>query len=389
MISFNSQLFVYALHTLFRFFTKNLFVVIVYTLLVGLLSSLFFIQTSVKYQVDKIAAQYPDIVVQNQKAQRYTTIDDTNLNKIYEIYGVNDVVARVYGEYEYKQADLSFKIVGVDIFETQKEPYLESVLKSSELRGGEMFLSKELAELFAKNYYRDEFNFLQPSLKVKKMGIAQSFKSDAIDKKYLAVMSKEDAKEIFGYKANEFTDIAVYLSNQNELMNVITQLQQLYPNAKMVTKEDEQTNIEMLFDYDSGIFITLFIISIFTFFMIVYDKTNSVSSSEKREIGILKALGWRVEDILRVKIYEASIISIFSYIFGVVLALGYLYFFDGYYLRDIFLNIAGVEQIDSLELRVDLQPLAIVFFLSVPVYIAATIIPSWKIATQDADEVMR
>ncbi|QOP41595.1 ABC transporter permease [Sulfurimonas marina] len=389
MISFNSQLFVYALHTLFRFFTKNLFIVIVYTLLVMLLSSLFLIQTSIKQQVDKVTAQHPDIVLQNQKAQRYTTIDDTNLNKIYEIYGVNDVLARVYGEYEYKQANLSFKIVGVDIFETQKEPYLEKLLKEDELRIGEMFLSQDLANLFEKNYYKDEFNFLQPSLKVKKMVIAQSFKSDAIDKRYLAVMNKDDAKVIFGYKANEFTDIAIYLSNQNELINVIAQLQQLYPNAKVVTKEDEQTKVEMLFDYDSGIFITLFIISIFTFFMIVYDKTNSVSSSEKREIGILKALGWRVEDILRVKIYEASIISIFSYIFGVVLAFAYLYFFDGYYLRDIFLNIAGVEQIDSLDLRVDLQPLAIVFFLSVPVYIAATIIPSWKIATQDADEVMR
>ncbi|MEJ2373798.1 MAG: FtsX-like permease family protein, partial [Sulfurimonas sp.] len=104
---------------------------------------------------------------------------------------------------------------------------------------------------------------------------------------------------------------------------------------------------------------------------------------------ILKALGWRVEDILRVKIYEGMIISLFSYILGVSLALIYLYLFDGYYLRDIFLNIIHVEQIGRLDLQVDFQPLAIVFFLSVPVYIAATLIPSWKIATTDADEVMR
>lgn len=389
MISFNSQLFAYALHTLLRFFSKNLFIVIVYTLLVMLLSSLFLIQSSIKYEVNKVVSDFPDIVLQNQKAQRYTTIDDKNLNKIYEIYGVSDVIARVYGEYQYQQAGIGFKIVGIDIFETPKQEYLERLLKSSELRAGEMLVSEELANIFANNYYKDAFNFLKPSLKIKKMRIAQTFKSDAIDKRYLALMGKEDAKEIFGYKADEFTDIAVYLSNQNELANVITQLQQLYPNAKIVTKEDKQTEVEMLFDYDSGIFIALFIISIFTFFMIVYDKTNSVSSTEKREIGILKALGWRVEDILRVKIYESSIVSIFSYTMGVVLALAYIYFFDGYYLRDIFLNIAGVEKIESLDLRVDLQPLAIVFFLSVPVYIAATIIPSWKIATQDADEVMR
>ena len=389
MISFNAQLFAFALQSLFRFFSKNLFVTIIYTLLVMLLGSLFLIQSSIKVQVEDSINKLPDIVLQNQKAYKFTTMSDMNVDKILEIYGVSDVQTRVYGQYVYKQADKVFKIIGVDPFETQKDPFLDQLLKSNELDSNTMLVSSPLAKTFSSHYYKDDFNFIKPSLKVKKMKIAKSFVPNSIYERDLCVMTKDVAREIFGYKADEITDIAVYLSNQNELLSIVSKLQQLYPNANIITKEDEKTKVTTLFDYDSGIFISLFIISIFTFFMIIFDKTNGITSTEKREIGILKALGWRVEDILRVKIYEGVIVSLFAYTLGVCLAFGYVYFFDGYYLRDIFLNIIGVGQIDTLDLKVDMQPLAVVFFLSVPVYIAATIIPSWKAATTDADEVMR
>jgi putative ABC transport system permease protein len=389
MISFNSQLFVFALQSLLRFFSKNLFILIVYTLLVMLLSSLFLIRSSIKAEVEETLNALPDIVLQNQKAHQYTTMHNEYTDKILDIYGVSDVYARVHGNYEYKQAQKVFNIIGVDQFESQKEPLLKQLLQKNELEHDSMIVSAPLAKVFSDHYYKNYFNFIKPSLKIKNMKIVSSFEPDTVDQQYICVMTKDSAREILGYRDDEITDIAIYVSNQNELINIVSKLQQLYPNAKIITKEDEQTKLNMLLDYDSGIFITLFIISIFTFFMIVFDKANGVSSVEKREIGILKALGWRVEDILRVKIYEGMIISLFSYILGVSLALIYLYLFDGYYLRDIFLNIIHVEQIGRLDLEVDFQPLAIVFFLSVPVYIAATLIPSWKIATTDADEVMR
>lgn len=354
-----------------------------------LLATLFIVQASIKADISKMTNTLPDIVVQNQKALQPTSIDEKSIDKIVEIYGVSDVNSRVYGKYEYKQSGSTFWIEGIDIFETQKERFLEQFLKKNDLGSGTMFVSTQLAKKFQQYYYNEYFNFLKPSLKVKQMEYSQTFKPYRMDKQELCIMSKEDAREIFGYRADEASDIAVYLSNQNELINVVTKLQQIYPNAKMITKEDEQTRMEQLFDYDSGIFITLFIISLFTFFMIIFDKTNGISSSEKKEIGILKALGWRVEDILRVKLYEASIVSLFSYSLGIVLALVYVYLFDGYYIRDIFLNIINVCEIDTLSVTVDLQPLAVVFFLSVPIYIAATLFPAWRVATRDADEVMR
>ena len=137
------------------------------------------------------------------------------------------------------------------------------------------------------------------------------------------------------------------------------------------------------------LFLAFFIISLFTFFIIIYDKTTGLTSSEKTEIGILKALGWRVDDILKEKFYEGAIISIFSYTFGVLSALIFVYIFQAPLLRDVFEGYSTLRSTFRLPFVVDFGSLALIFFLSVPIYIGATIFPSWRVSVMDADEVIR
>jgi ABC-type antimicrobial peptide transport system permease subunit len=163
----------------------------------------------------------------------------------------------------------------------------------------------------------------------------------------------------------------------------------MYPDTRVITTQDLKVSYQNIFDYKSGLFLALFIVALFTFFIIIYDKSSGLSSEEKREIGVLKAIGWRVDDVIKEKFYESFIISLFSYALGVGVALAYVYLLKAPLLRDIFVGYSQLKTDFELPFVFDIQTLFLVFFLSVPIYMAATIIPSWRVATLEADEVIR
>jgi len=135
--------------------------------------------------------------------------------------------------------------------------------------------------------------------------------------------------------------------------------------------------------------LSIFILAIFTFFIIIYDKASGLSSEEKKEIGILKAIGWKIDDILTVKFYEALIISATSFFLALTLSIAYVYLLEAPLLKDIFMGYSVLKPEFKLPFSINFQVVTLLFFITIPVYIAATIIPSWKAATLEADEVIR
>jgi ABC-type lipoprotein release transport system permease subunit len=71
------------------------------------------------------------------------------------------------------------------------------------------------------------------------------------------------------------------------------------------------------------------------------------------------------------------------------LALGFVYILKAPLLQNIFTGYSQLKTSFNLPFAFDFQTLVLIFFLSVPIYIAATIIPSWRSATLEADEVIR
>ena len=203
------------------------------------------------------------------------------------------------------------------------------------------------------------------------------------------VMSQDNVREIFDIDDAKATDIVIKVHNPLEIQTIASKIRLAYPDTRVITSDDLKISYQNIFDYKSGIFLALFTVALFTFFIIVYDRASGLESEQKREIGILKAIGWKIDDILREKFYESFIISSFAYISGIGLSIAYVYIFDAPVLRKVFEGYSQLKTTFELPFIVDIQTLFLVFFLSVPIYVGAIIIPSWKIATLEADEVIR
>ncbi|HIO90913.1 MAG TPA: ABC transporter permease [Campylobacterales bacterium] len=383
----NFYLIEYAINAILRQKSKSIFITVVFIMLTFLLTTVFFITTSLKYELHSTVDSLPEITIQNIKAGRHNNIDTAIVDELLLIEGVTDVVARVWGYYYFENGGVNFTLIGIDEFENQ---YKDSFKKISFKSDSSMIVGAGVYKVLEKSFYKNYFNFIKPDGSFKKITISGVFNSELeLESNDMIVMSKENIREIFDIPENRATDIVIKVANPVEINTITSKIRLKYPFARVITKEDLKVSYQNIFDYKSGIFLAMFIISIFTFFMIIYDKSSGLSSEEKREIGILKAVGWKIDDILKEKFYEASIISIFSYIAGVILAFGFVFLLQAPLLRDIFVGYSQLKTTFTLPFVFDFQTLFLVFFLSVPIYLAATIIPSWRVATMEVDEVIR
>ena len=385
----NLYLIEYALKSIFRNKLKNSFIFFIFTLLIFFLSSVFFITNSIKTELNATVDSLPQITIQQLNGGRISNIESYKADDILAITGVQSVNARVWGYYYFANAGANFTIIGLDSFETQYKDLFTKLVQNHPIEDG-MIIGEGVKNLIKDHYYDKYFNFIKNNGEIKKLDIIGVFNSElSFEANDIIVTTKENAYDILGIEEEKATDLVVSISNPEEIDTIKNKILTLFPDTRVITNNDLKVSYQNIFDYKSGIFLALFSIAIFTFFMIVFDKATGVTSNEKKEIGILKSLGWSIDDILKEKFYESFLLSFMAYLLGISLALFFVYILQAPLLKEIFMGYSNLKPEFVLPFTLDFQTLFLVFFLSVPVYVLSTIIPSWKIATLDAWEVIR
>lgn len=386
----NLYIIEYAINSLLRQKYKTIFIFFIFSILVFLLSSLFFITNSIKHELNSTVDSLPEITIQKIKAGRLIETDINVVDEVLQIAGVESAVSRVWGYYYFENAGVNFALVGIDEYELHYKESLSRVAELLDFSKSSMIVGEGVKRVMQKSYYKEYFNFIKPDGTLKRLDIGGIFKGDTeLESNDVIVMSKESVREIFDIDKAKATDIVAKVANPDEIATIASKIKLLYPDARVITKDDLKISYQNIFDYKSGVFLALFIVAIFTFFMIIYDKASGLSSEQKREIGVLKALGWRVDDVLKERFYEGFILSFFAYMTGTISALFFVYILKAPLMQNIFTGYSQLKTSFTLTYVFDIQTMALIFFLSVPIYIAATIIPSWRSATLEADEVMR
>jgi len=390
----NFKLVDFTLKSLKRNMTKKLSVIFIFTVLVFLLVSVFSISSSIKKELLISVDSLPELIVQKMSGGRQTLIPVERAFEIASIPGVNNAYDRVWGYYFFENVNVNFTILGLDFdLETYKKKYDNIIEMNSDIIDTSntpfMIAGKGVVEIFNSYYNPNYFDFIKGNGKRMRTNIAGSFSDEsALETNDVILMPIQNVRELFDIEEHLATDIVVRVPNPEEIDVVKQKIQFMYPDCRLVSRQDIEASYQNVFDYKSGLFLSLLIAAFVAFFILIYDKTSGLSLEDKREIGILKAVGWQVENILQIKFIEGAIISLFSFSFGTGLALFYVYTLQAPLLRNLFTGASYLKPEFDLLPIVDLQVLSLIFILTVPIYIMATIIPSWRAAIIDADEVM-
>lgn len=113
-----------------------------------------------------------------------------------------------------------------------------------------------------------------------------------------------------------------------------------------------------------------------------------VYSSERRHIGLLRALGWSINDVLKFKFMETFVIVTISFIIGVFVAYMYVFIFGAPYLREVFLGGQNLQNTLIFVPVLDFSVLTSIFLIYALPFIAAVLIPVWRVSVTDPKEAM-
>jgi ABC-type lipoprotein release transport system permease subunit len=202
-------------------------------------------------------------------------------------------------------------------------------------------------------------------------------------------VSETDFRKIFSISKDQATDLVLKVRNAKELTTIAAKIIQLHPDARPIIRDDILRTYDAIFDWRGGVTILVLSGVLFAFVILAWDKATGLSAEEKREIGILKAVGWETSDILLMKFWEGTAISLTAFFLGILLAYCHIFLASSILFAPMLKGWSVLYPHFRLTPYINGYQIATLFFLTVIPYTVVTIVPSWRSATIDPDAVMR
>jgi ABC-type lipoprotein release transport system permease subunit len=367
----------FTLSCLARRKAKTLGLLLIYTLIVFLLASVMLFTHALQREAALVLAGSPEVIVQRMVAGRHDLIPSSYLDKIGRIRGVQKKEGRLWGYYYDSgfKANLTFMVPPADIAAMVSPGRI--VVGAALARGFGLAMNDPIA---FRSYSGDLFRF--------KVTNIFPHESELVSAD-LVLMCEGDFRAFFNYPDDQYTDIALSVANPQELHTVAAKLASRLPDSRAILREDILRTYESIFNWREGIVLVLLSGAIFAFAIFALEKASGLSADEKREIGVLKGIGWETGDVIRMKLWEGTLISLTAFLFGYVAAYLHVFHFSSILFEPVLKGWSTLYPCFDLNPVVDGFQIATLFFFTVFPYAIATIIPIWRVAVTDPDSVMR
>lgn len=351
--------------------SNHIFSAVLFMFIVFILSAVLFISNSIQNDMLLTLDSQAQIIVKNQKAGKHTQITDEYLDEIIQINGIENIEGKIEGYYYFAQDDRYFHIFGNDDTPFDKVTIGEGV--------------KDILDKF---YYKEYFNFITDD-KILKVFIDKTIPKEAnIISNDIMILNTQKASMVLGLDENEYSYLQITIPKDSEIDFIANKIKFIYPHLKIETKEQLQSNIKHLFYYKGGLFMILYIVVLLSFFILLKNQIDNTIGTSRKDIAILRAIGYSINNIILLKFIQNIIISLGSYTIGVVGAYIYVFKLDAPLLKYLFLG-SEISNNISFTPTINFEILFLIFIFTIIPFLSAVILPSWKIAISDINEAMR
>ncbi len=364
----------YSLSSLARRPGKHLALLLVYSLVVFLLASTLLFTQSLRREAALILADAPELIVQRLVAGRHDLMPADYLDRLGQLRGVSDAYGRLWGYFYDPAVKANYTL----LVPRQEPPVPGEVrLGAGVARTRGLGVGDYLSLRSARG---EPFSFRIAGLLEAETELVSSD---------LLLLNAEDFRRFFAFPADRFTDLVLRVRNPSEVRKVAEKIALALPDTRPILRDEILRTYDALFGWRQGLIIVLLGGALLAFVIFAFDRAAGLSAEERREVGILKAIGWETGGVVGVKFWEGGALSLTAFLAGYLLAYAHVFFFAAALFAPVLKGWAVLYPDFRPLPFVDGLQVATLFFFTVFPYTVATIVPIWRAAITGPDQVLR
>jgi ABC-type lipoprotein release transport system permease subunit len=355
-----------------------------------LLSGVVFLTGSLRAEAARAKAAMPDILVQRLVGGRPRTIATDAIPKIHTLPSVDAVVPRVWGYVFVPALQGNVTVVGVHEKGAMVD-YDAAIGEGRDLapRSREMVMGRGLARFLGLRI-GDEIALPAANPAASSLRLVGTFTS-SVDLYTADVLLCDDidARLILGVPAEDATDLAVHVRNPEESRVLARKIAEILPGARVIDRESLERVYDLAYGRRAGLVLAASLPALLALFVLAWDRLSGALPEEKREIAILKAVGFSTGDVLRVKILESFLVSLVAVLAGIIAAYAWVFVLGAPGLRPALVGWSVLYPEAPLTPAIDVADVLAIALSIMGPYLLVSVVPAWRAATADPMDVMR
>jgi lipoprotein-releasing system permease protein len=381
----------YAIGSLGRRRAKNLALGGGLAFAVALVGAVLFLSDALRAEADRASSVMPDVTVERLVAGRPSSIPAAAASKVKDFPSVRAVVPRVWGYLFLAGIEGNVTIVGT----SAGAPALS--LAHGDLKAGrdlvpgahEMIAGTGLASALGIEL-GDQLGLPSPNPDAPPLKLVGTFASSVdLYTSDVVLCDDADARSLLGLADGEATDLAVWATNPNESHVIATKIASALPGSRVIEKSLLGRLYALTYGRRAGLVLAAAIPALLALLVLAWDRASGLGPEEKREIAVLKAVGWSTSDVLTSKLLEALFVSILAATAGLAMAYVWVFPLEAPGLRATLAGWSVLYPAARLTPVVDLAELLSLALAIVAPFVGLSIVPAWRAATMDPMEAMR
>ena len=361
----------YALGSASRRGPKNLAIALGLAFTVALIGSGIFITESLRAVHQRAIQEAPSLLLERLEGGRPALIPVDAAIPFRAMLGVRDVKPRVWGYTFLGAAEGNIVVFGEANRDAEHVTVGPGLARLLGLRIGDRLALSTAS--YAHVYRVDQ---LLPAS-------AALVAHDAV------IVSEDEARLLLNIPAGMATDIAIDVFPPEEIGAVSAQISELEPTLRIVDQESMSRLYTLTFDARGGMLLLLYLPCLAALLLLAWDRFSGLSTEERREIGVLKAVGWSTENVLAVRMIESLLVALFGTAFGLLAAYVHVFVFEAPLFSRLLFGWSTLHAPLTLAPSTDIATLLALIAIVVVPFVSISAIPAWCAATIDPDRAMR